>query len=171
MDRTEIESALRDLSDRLADQEITAKVYVVGGAAMVLAAFSSRFSTADVDADFYPPDEVRDAAKLVAEERGLPDDWLNNSAKGFLPAFKETEWRPVLKFDHLEVSTADERALLAMKIRASRGSRDIADIKDLLKLSKVSTVEQALEIYDEYFPDDPLTPRALPLLKRALNIE
>jgi hypothetical protein len=168
MDRPEIEAALADVSKLLANQGISARIFVIGGAAMVLA-FSSRFSTADVDADFYPPDEVRAAAKLVAAERGLPEDWLNSSAKGFLPAFKSPEWRPALKFDNLEVSTADERSLLAMKIRASRGSRDIEDIKTLLSLCGVSTVEEALQIYDEYFPDDPLTPRAVPLLRRALS--
>jgi hypothetical protein len=170
MDRDEMEAAFSDVSNRLSGEEISARIFVIGGAAMVLA-FSARFSTADVDADFYPPDVVRAVARQVAAERGLPEDWLSDAAKGFLPSFKEPDWRPVFRFDHLEVSTADERSLLAMKLRASRGRRDIGDIRLLLRLCDVDTVGQALGIYDEYFPDDPLPERATPLLKRALSQE
>jgi hypothetical protein len=167
MDRAEIEAALRGVSDNLAGSEISARVFIVGGDAMVLA-YGSRFSTADADADFYPPDQVRAAAETVAAEMDLPDNWLSDSAKIVLPVFKEPEWRPVLKFENLEVSTVDPKSLLAMKIRASRGSRDIADIRVLLAHCDIGTEGEALSIYNEYFPEDPLPERAVPLLKRAL---
>jgi hypothetical protein len=63
---------------------------------------------------------------------------------------------------------ADERAMLAMKMRASRPSRDFEDIKFLLDLCGVSSESDAVSLYNEYFPDDPLPKRALPLLRAAL---
>ena len=50
MDRSEIVSALEELSEVLNDRGVNARIYVVGGAAMSLA-FSSRYSTEDVDVD------------------------------------------------------------------------------------------------------------------------
>jgi hypothetical protein len=167
MDRIEIEGALRAVSDKLAGKGISGRIFIVGGAAMVLA-FSSRFSTADVDADFAPADDVRDAAKTVGAELGLPEDWLNDSVTIYLPSFKEPDWRPTLKFENLEVSTADARSLLAMKMRASRGSRDIGDIRLLLVQCGIRTESDALSLYEEYFPEDPIPERATPLLRRAL---
>ena len=156
MDRIEIEGALRAVSDKLAGKGISGRIFIVGGAAMVLA-FSSRFSTADVD-----------AAKTVGAELGLPEDWLNDSVTIYLPSFKEPDWRPTLKFENLEVSTADARSLLAMKMRASRGSRDIGDIRLLLVQCGIRTESDALSLYEEYFPEDPIPERATPLLRRAL---
>ena len=48
MDRDDIESALRELAEELDERGIVARIYLVGGAAMVLA-YQSRFSTDDVD--------------------------------------------------------------------------------------------------------------------------
>jgi predicted nucleotidyltransferase len=168
MDRDEIEDALRELSDELVRQKVTARICIIGGAAMVLG-FNSRYSTADIDADFYPTDEIVAAAKKIASRRKLPKDWLNNFAKGFLPAFKEPDWRPVLKIGNIDIVTADERTMLAMKLRASRGSRDIEDIKFLVNKCGIESEQEALALYDEYFPEDPLPPRAKAMLSSALQ--
>jgi hypothetical protein len=34
---------------------------------------------------FIPSDVVRQAAAAVAEREGLPENWLNDAVKGFLP--------------------------------------------------------------------------------------
>jgi len=119
MDRSEIVSALEELSEVLNDRGIEARIYVVGGAAMSLA-FSSRYSTDDVDVDAYPTEDVISVAREIAHRRGLSEDWLNLSAKRFIPAFKDPEWRPVSRVGNVEIVAADERAMLAMKLRASR---------------------------------------------------
>jgi hypothetical protein len=67
------------------------------------------------------------------------------------------------------VVVADERTLLAMKMRASRGGRDEADIQFLLDKCQITSVDDALSLYEEYFPEDELSPRAIPMLRHALE--
>jgi hypothetical protein len=167
MDRDEIEGALRELAEELDGRGVLARIYLVGGAAMVLA-YESRFSTDDVDASGYPTEDVLAVAAEVAERRGLQPDWLDDSVKVYFPVATEPEWRPVFKVGSVEVVVADERTLLAMKLRASRGRRDEADIQFLLNRCQITSVEDALLLYEEYFPEDGLPPRAMPMLRHAL---
>jgi len=139
-------AALGEVGAELENRKISAKLYLVGGAVMVLA-HDSRDSTFDVDGDFYPRDIVIQIAQEVAIRRGLPTDWLNAAANGFIPVFKSPDWRPLYRFGSLEVLAADDRTMLAMKIRASRGSRDEPDIAVLLKACTISSVEQAMQLY------------------------
>ena len=62
---------------------------------------------------------------------------------------------------------ADERAMLAMTMRASRPSRDFEDISFYL-LDAAFRVSDAVSLYNEYFPDELLLKQALPLLRAAL---
>ena len=48
-------------------------------------AYDTTRATRDLDAVFIPTDVVRQAATVVAEHRGLAQDWLNDAVKGFLP--------------------------------------------------------------------------------------
>jgi hypothetical protein len=48
LNRDEMESALAELAEHLNARDVKAKIYLVGGAVMVLA-FDARFSTADID--------------------------------------------------------------------------------------------------------------------------
>jgi hypothetical protein len=168
MDRSEIEGALRELSEELDRRGVVARIYLVGGAAMVLA-YESRFSTDDVDGSGHPTDAVLAAAGEIAERRGLHPDWLHDSVKVYFPTFKEPDWRPVFKVGTVEVVVADERTLLAMKMRASRGRRDEVDIKFLLDKCGINSVDEALALYEEYFPEDELPDRAVPMLRHALE--
>jgi len=56
-----------------------------------------------------------------------------------------------------------------MKIRASRGRRDEPDLRVLLEKCAITSVAEALVIYDEYFPEDPLPQRALAMLEYLLE--
>ena len=161
-------AALGEVGAELENRKISAKLYLVGGAVMVLA-HDSRDSTFDVDGDFYPRDIVIQIAQEIAIRRGLPTDWLNAAANGFIPVFKSPDWRPLYRFGSLEVLAADDRTMLAMKIRASRGSRDEPDIAVLLKACTISSVEQAMQLYVEYFPEDPAPERARLILKNILE--
>lgn len=48
-------------------------------------AYRTRRVTRDVAAVFEPKAAVYDAARRVAQPRGLDDDWLDDAVKGFLP--------------------------------------------------------------------------------------
>jgi hypothetical protein len=169
LNRDERESALAELAERLNARNVKARIYLVGGAVMVLA-FSARFSTGDIDGSMYPTEDVLGVAAEIGERRGLGAEWLNNSARQFIPIFKEPNWQPIRKSGNVEVVAADERSMLAMKMRAGRGSRDRADINFLVKRCGITSVAEALNLYDEYFPEDPLPDRALPLLDEAIEV-
>lgn len=168
LNRKEMESALAELADELNARNVKAKIYVVGGAVMVLA-FDARFTTGDIDVSIHPTDDVLAVAAEIGERRGLGAEWLNNRASQFVPVFKEPNWQPVLKSGNVEVVAADERSMLAMKLRAGRGSRDRLDIKFLVKKCGITSVAEALELYKEFFPEDPLPDRTLPLLDEAIE--
>jgi hypothetical protein len=168
MKHSEMVDALTALGEELSRRGIEAKLYIVGGAVMVLA-HDSRDATMDVDGDFYPRGQVTEVARDIARLRDLPEDWLNAAANGFIPVFKSPDWRPLYHFGSLEVLAADDRTMLAMKIRASRGQRDEPDIALLLARCGISSVEQAFDLYDEYFPEDPAPKRARAILEHLLQ--
>ena len=167
LNRDEMQSALAELSDELNARNVKAKIYLVGGAVMVLA-FDARFTTGDIDGSIYPTDDVLAVAAQIGEHRGLGAEWLNNSAQQFIPVFKEPNWQPILKSGNVEIVAADERSMLAMKMRAGRGSRDRLDINFLFKRCGITSVAEALELYEEFFPEDQLPDRTLPLLDEAI---
>jgi hypothetical protein len=167
LNRDEMESALAELADPLNSRNVKAKIYLVGGAVMVLA-FDARFTTGDIDGSIYPADDVLAIAAEIGGRRGLGAEWLNNSAQQFIPVFKEPKWQPILKSGNVEIVAADERSMLAMKMRAGRGSRDRLDISFLAKRCGITSVAEALELYEEFFPEDPLPDRTPPLLDEAI---
>lgn len=163
MDSDEITAALEALAGELRRQRVNAKIYIVGGAAMVLA-FHARTSTADIDAGVYPPEKVLAAADEVGLRLGLPKGWLNDQAKIYLSGLGPNRWLPVLHWDSLEVVAADERTMLALKLRASRGRRDEGDIRFLIKRLGLHSTSAVIDLYDEFFPEDPLSARGLRIL-------
>lgn len=168
MDVTEITQALEALAIELTRRKVTAKLYLVGGAVMVLA-FHARSSTNDIDADVYPPDKVLEAADTVGHQLGLPRGWLNNDAKMFLPIMGTTRWTPVLRRDSLEVVVADEQTMLALKLRASRGRRDEGDIRFLMDRLSLTTEGAVVALYEDFFPEDPLPARARQIIRGAVR--
>jgi predicted nucleotidyltransferase len=86
LEREELIAALQRLGELAQARGEQIELVVVGGAAMVLG-FSARSSTQDVDAVAIPASLtslVRELARQVAQERGWPEDWLNDAAKGYL---------------------------------------------------------------------------------------
>ncbi|MDQ3670893.1 MAG: DUF6036 family nucleotidyltransferase [Actinomycetota bacterium] len=127
MQRVEIVDLLTDLGERLAARGIAGEMYVVGGAAIALA-FDERRSTRDIDAVFEPKTVIYEVAGQLAEERGLPDGWLNDAAKGFVTG-ADPDAPMVLEVDGLRVSTASPRILLAMKVLSHRVGEDEEDVR------------------------------------------
>ena len=103
LDRETILGALSRLAELLRERGVEGEVCLLEGTVMVLA-FSARPSTKDVDAIFEPASLVRRLARDVAEERGLPDDWLNDGAKGFVSARHETTETDLPQFPGLRLT-------------------------------------------------------------------
>ena len=157
-DRGQILEALGALAHELHSQGIEGRIFVVGGAAMALA-FDARRTTRDIDAIFQPKTEVYEAARRVAARLKLPDDWLNDGVKGYVPGVDPSAM-PVFERPGLAVSAASARFLLAMKLRAARVELDASDIEFLAKLLGLSSAEEVLQIGMERFGGEGLPVRA-----------
>ncbi len=131
----DIMNALRELSEEMKADQRHAEIIVVGGAALVLL-FEARETTKDVDAFFVQPaaSEIRAAAERVAGRLGLPADWLNDDAKGFLVGI--TTGSILYEAPSLLVRAASIEQLLAMKLGAWRDAIDREDAR--LLLSKIT---------------------------------
>lgn len=142
----DIKRAFAALSRELERRQRRAEIIVVGGAALVLL-FRARESTKDVDAYFVEPEAsvVREAAEAVAERLDLPNDWLNDGAKGYFVGL--TTGENLYESSSLSVHAASTAQLLAMKLAAWRDAIDRADARLLLSRMAGSADEiwQAVE--------------------------
>lgn len=121
------------LGDLAQVQGHTIELVVIGGAAMILL-YDARPATRDVDVMILAPPQanlVRSLAEQVAVEQKLPDDWLNDGAKGFLVGV--SEGKIVFSAPGIVVRTPAVAQLLAMKLSAWRDDIDIADAQQLLQ--------------------------------------
>lgn len=124
--------ALEALADELASSNEHTEIAVVGGAALVLL-FNAREATKDVDVCVIAScssESIRAAARRVGESMGLPLDWLNDAAKGYIHGFALGD--VVLRSRSLTVRTIAPKQLLAMKLCAWRDDVDIDDARLLL---------------------------------------
>jgi hypothetical protein len=131
--RQEIVEAFERLGQLAEERGLKIELALVGDALMVLV-FGSRDSTRDIDAVILAPNEahiVRELAQTVADERGWPDDWLNDGAKGFLIGLSPGPI--VFQSPGIEVRRPSTAQLLAMKLSAWRDDVDIADARRLLQ--------------------------------------
>jgi len=151
MRRSEIVDLLTELGRRLAERGIEGEMYVVGGAAIALA-FDERRSTRDVDAVFEPKAVIYELAGKLAEERGLPDGWLNDAVKGFLTG-ADPDAALVLEVDGLRVSTASPRILLAMKVLSHRVGEDEEDVRLLARELELGDASEVLALAEAVYGD------------------
>lgn len=160
--REQITTALEALDEALAVEGVHAELYIVGGTVMCVL-LAARPSTNDVDAWFTEPQAVRRAAKRVAEQLELPEDWLNDAAKAFIPRGARFErWRAM---KHLDVSMADPRTLLAMKCAAARTNEDAGDIRALAAHLGLTTAAEIFAVTLTFFPEERLPVRTRLLLE------
>ena len=74
---------------------------------------------------------VRDMASVIAADRGWPEDWLNDAAKGYLVGVSQGPI--VFSSPGIVVRRPAIEQLLAMKLCAWRDDVDIADARRLLQ--------------------------------------
>jgi hypothetical protein len=157
------------LDAALAREGVVGELYVVGGAVMTLA-FAARPSTNDVDAVFVPVDVVRRAARQVAADAGVGEDWLNDAVKGFLS--ERGEFSPWLERTHLKVFVAVPEYLLAMKCVAFRLGpefHDEDDVRFLLGHLGLTRAADALAVVERYFPPERIPAKTRYALEELLG--
>lgn len=164
--REQIEQAFERLNTELANANERAEIYLVGGAVMCLV-HKARPSTKDVDAWFSNPQAVRAAAARVAPDLALPEDWLNDAAKGFIPAGAGVDaWR---SFSHVTISHADAPTLLAMKCAAARSEEDARDIRFLANYLHLDKPEEMLAVVLRFYPEERLPVRTRLLIEEMFE--
>jgi hypothetical protein len=133
LSKQEIVFALERMGQLAEEQASLIELLVVGGAAMVLL-YDIRPSTRDVDVLILAPEAsiVRSLAKQVAQENNLPDDWLNDAAKGYLVGISRGS--VLLETPGIKVVSPSTAQLLAMKLSAWRDDVDINDARHLLQM-------------------------------------
>ena len=164
--REEIDLLLHDLDDELARRGTRADLFLVGGAAIAVA-YDARRATRDLDAAFEPSSTVRDAARAVAERRGLDEDWLNDAVKGFLPG-PDPDAERYFEGRALNVDVASARYLLALKLFASRPELDAGDIAFLYRQVGFTTVEEGLDLVVSAYRGRPVAARTQFLLEEIV---
>jgi hypothetical protein len=127
-----IRQALAALSGELALDGKQGELVIVGGAAIALT-LGGREATRDVDGYISRPEAsaMRAAAERVAARLGLPSDWLNDGAKGYM--IKVDLGPVVFETENLVVYSASKFQLLAMKLWAWRDDQDFEDAARLLQ--------------------------------------
>jgi len=142
-------------------------IAVYGGSALAVA-YDLRESTKDVDAVFErDKDFVRKVVLEIAEELGLPEDWLNDAVKGYV---SPKEHGNLIRFASypseenvgLRVFVPSPRYFFAMKcidIRWGGGSYDVEDVKKLALICKIKDANEALRIVESFYPGRKIPPK------------
>lgn len=155
LQKQDIENHLRHLNKELARAGVKGELCLYGGTVMCLV-YNTRPSTQDVDAIFVPAQEMRKAAKKVAEADGLPDDWMNDAVKGFVV---EHPKRIFMDLSNLKVYVPESDYLLAMKALSARlDGPDREDLLFLIKKLGLKSAGQIFEILRKYYPNERIKP-------------
>ncbi|TFB94544.1 DUF6036 family nucleotidyltransferase [Cryobacterium sp. HLT2-28] len=167
LDLNDLVSGLREVVQRAHTSGIhDVSIRIVGGAALRIAHFE-RATTADIDAQIQPLDQLEPIIGQIASERDWPADWLNDKATLFIPRWgRSVEWESLFDDENVSIWVAPVDALLAMKLNAARPGRDTDDIVHLLVLNDIFTVASAERLFEDFYPGDALTERAILLLER-----
>lgn len=175
LDREDIISSLRDLVGELHAAGEVAGIRLVGGAALVIRYFNRR-TTGDLDSLHIQPgsdDAVLAAASRVGDRRGWGTGWFNFAVEhsDSVPTFgrRTVEWETIYDRAGVVVQVASKEALLAVKLRANRPGRDVNDIRQLLALCGIATLQEVEEHYEDYYPGDGLTDRAIDMVARIFE--
>jgi hypothetical protein len=167
--RARILNALEALGEELTREGVRGQIFIVGGAAMALA-YSTRRVTKDIDAVFEPKSSIYAAAAKVAEDLGLPEDWLNDAVKGFMPSGADEHPQPIPDIRGIEVTAASPRYLLAMKLMAMRFGEDDEDIEILLRECGVQSADEALDLLKRIYPLQEPPPKTRFFLEGLLGV-
>jgi hypothetical protein len=155
MTKSQIRVALEKLNDELLVLDVKGEVYLYGGAVMCLV-YDARPNTKDVDAVFKPTQQMREAARRVAEACHLKEDWLNDAVKSYVV---EHPQRVLFNFSNLKVFVPEPDYLLAMKTLAARvEATDKPDVQFLINLLGLKSAPEVFSILEKYYPRQRIKP-------------
>lgn len=157
LDADRIRDLLVELGRRLHARGITARIFLVGGAAMALA-YNSRRATRDLDGVFEPKTEIYREAALMADEAGLPPDWLNEGVKGLLPDRSAAEVGSYFDSEGISVGVASAEYLFAMKAFAAREEVDADDLRFLALHLGLRDTREAVDLVERFYAPHRLKP-------------
>jgi hypothetical protein len=167
--REDIIRGLKELAKDLNKRGVSADIYIIGGAALVLRYFDRRL-TVDVDLRAMDFDVIRPSAEHVADINGWDPDWINNAATQFVPSLgKDVTWETIYEFGGISFKVTTPEVMLVMKLAASRTGRDDQDIANLLAITGLGSVEELELLFEEYFPGDVLPYKALRMIDSLLE--
>ncbi|MFH1725686.1 MAG: hypothetical protein ABII00_13840 [Elusimicrobiota bacterium] len=150
LDRDLIRKLFKALNAELEKMDVVGEVGMCGGAVMCLV-FEARKATKDVDAVFRPTREMRRAVRAVARRFDLPEDWLNDAAKGYFHA--EPPREVVLDFSNLRVWAPRADYMLAMKCVSARfDTHDRDDVRFLIRYLGLEDPQSVFSLIERYYP-------------------
>lgn len=165
--REQIVVLLTELGADLHGQGVRADLFVVGGAAMALA-YNTRRATRDIDAVFEPKLQVYAAAARIRVRHDLPEDWLNEAVREFLPG-PDPARQEILDVPGVRVSVPSPRYLLALKVAAARVDRDADDIRVLADLVGARTAQEVLDLTGQIMGRNVLLPKVHFLIEEIFS--
>jgi hypothetical protein len=159
LNREAIEGLVKELGARCAAKSLDVEMFLVGGAAMVLA-YSRERLTRDIDAIFEPKMAVYEEARRMADEHGLPPDWLNDAVKGLMPDNADDGEKVYFASEGISVAVASPAYLFAMKALSARLEDDSDDFLVLAGILGVTDAEHAFAVVERYYRAERLTAKA-----------
>ncbi|GAC1604038.1 MAG: hypothetical protein NVS3B21_33000 [Acidimicrobiales bacterium] len=167
-DKQRIEELLVTLGARCEANGITAELFLVGGAAMVLAYGRERM-TRDLIAVFEPKSLVYELVHEIADTEGIPRGWLNDAVKGLMPDWADGGEGLAFRAPGISVAIASPEYLFAMKALAARQEADGDDLTRLARIVGITTSEQAFAVIERYYRPDRLTAKGAVFVQRIIG--
>ena len=170
MGTNDLEAFLSAVGEVLGQAGQTARLIVVGGAALMLGRLSDRLTTVDVDVlaeicggEIVHPDPfsapLAEAVREVADGYGLDADWMNGHVAQFwrwqwpdgLPQalLTDVQWHA---YGALEVGLAGRQTLIALKLRA---------VATQVRYERVAAADGSLSTCGAWIPETPDVQRHL----------
>lgn len=160
MGRDEMLGILEQLGARLQARGVDGQIYVVGGAAIAFA-YARERQTRDIDACVEPQNVVFEVVRELTEEQQLNEEWLNDTARAFLPEVRIDDGPVVLAVPGLTVRSAPAEVILAMKLLSARPQRDVEDVHFLMRLLDLHTADDLKAVFLRYYPGGEMLERSM----------
>ncbi len=167
LDTQTMKKLFQALNRELKEKDVIGEIGLCGGAVMCLV-FNARAATKDIDAIFKPTREIREACRKVAEDFGLPEDWLNDAAKGFF--LTDPPKQNVLSFSHLRIWAPTAEYMLAMKCVSARyDTFDREDVVFLIHHLELSSYQEVSKTILKFYPNEMIPPKTRFLIEEIFD--